>query len=77
MCTARPRGTMWGMVHRLGKITATIVGAVLIFLGVFASRVPHPEWAIAGAILIGSVIIASAVPPPPRPPKPKPPHPLD
>jgi hypothetical protein len=71
------------MAHRLGKITASIIGGVLIFLGVFGRRTPSgpivgAEWAIAGAILIGSVLIASAMPPPPPPPpKPKPPHPLD
>ena len=71
------------MAHRFGKITATIVGTVLVFMGVFArgsasGRPVQPEWAIAGAILIGSVLIASAFPPPPPPPKkPKPPHPLD
>jgi hypothetical protein len=71
------------MAHRFGKIAATIVGAVLVFMGVFSrgsssGRSGQPEWAIAGAILIGSVLIASAFPPPPPPPKkPKPPHPLD
>ena len=70
------------MAHRLGKITATIIGAVLIFMGVFARQSPSgpmgaPGWAVAGAILIGSVLIASALGPPPPPPKPKPPHPLD
>jgi hypothetical protein len=71
-----------GMAHRLGKITATLVGGALILIGVAGGRslgAPsgNPEWAIAGAILIAGVLIASAIPPPPRPKKPKPPHPLD
>jgi hypothetical protein len=70
------------MAHRVGKITATLVGAALIVIGLGNWRTANgrdgnPEWTIAGAILIAGVLIASAIPQPPRPPRPKPPHPLD